>query len=137
MRGGTANCTVKISDALIGNPMATELDILFTLNEPAIDKFESLLVSGGYLFVNSSVVSETRTYRDDIKVIKLNAGELAASIGNNKGVNLVMLGSVIKHCKLFDIDVFQQGVSKYFADKGKAKFQAKNEEALMCGYMAE
>ena len=81
MRGGTANCTVKISDTLIASPVADELDILFTMNTPAIDKFERRLKSGGLLLVNSSIVPEDREYRRDIHVVKVPATEIAALFG--------------------------------------------------------
>ena len=58
MRGGTANCTVKISDDLIASPVSKHPDIVFTMNAPAIDKFEGRLKPGGLLLVNSSIVPE-------------------------------------------------------------------------------
>ena len=77
MRGGTANCTVKISDGLIASPISKNPDILLTMNTPAIDKFEDQLKPGGLLLVNSSIVPEDRTYRDDIKVVKIPATDIA------------------------------------------------------------
>ena len=71
MRGGTANCTVKVSEKLIASPISKHPDILFTMNTPAIDKFEERLKPGGLLLVNSSIVPEDRKYRDDIKIIKI------------------------------------------------------------------
>src|SRR5665647_3698314 len=65
MRGGTANCTVKISDKKIPSPMIRAADIVFTMNSPAVDKFESRLKPGGLLLVNSTLVDENRKYRDD------------------------------------------------------------------------
>ena len=73
MRGGTANCTVKVSEKLIASPISKHPDILFTMNTPAIDKFEERLKPGGLLLVNSSIVPEDRKYRDDIKIIKIPA----------------------------------------------------------------
>ena len=134
MRGGTANCTVKISDRRIGSPMAGAVDIALTMNEPAIDKFEGQIAPGGCLLVNTTVVDEERKYRDDISVVRLKAGDMAAAIGNDRGANLVMLGGLLRHCGLFEIDVFNQGMCDYFSSKGKGKFNQKNTEALMSGY---
>ncbi len=80
MRGGTANCTVKISDKLIASPVSKHPDILFTMNTPAIDKFEDRLKPGGLLLVNSSIVPEDRKYREDIKVVKIPATDIAAEV---------------------------------------------------------
>jgi 2-oxoglutarate ferredoxin oxidoreductase subunit gamma len=134
MRGGTANCTVKISDEEIASPYAKGIDILFTLNEPAIDKFEKQIKPGGYLFVNSSLVNENKVYRDDINVIKIDTNFFAAKANNPKGANIVMLGAVLKATKFLDFDQFKEGMNKYFSDKGKAKFNDLNVAALLEGY---
>jgi len=80
MRGGTANCSVKISDKRIASPICKTLDILFTMNTPAIDKFEPRLKPGGLLLVNSSVVPAERQYRDDIRVVKVDAVDIAKEV---------------------------------------------------------
>ena len=71
MRGGAANCEVKIGDEDLQSPYCYELDILLTMSESAIDSFEERLKPGGVLLVNSSLVNPDRKYRDDIKVIKV------------------------------------------------------------------
>lgn len=119
MRGGTANCTVKISDEEIASPYAKKLDILVTFNETSIDKFEKQLKSGGVLFVNSSIVSEERKYRDDIKVIKVPATDIANDLENPKGMNIVMIGALAAATGLFDKEYLKGAVDKYFADKGR------------------
>lgn len=134
MRGGTANCTVKISDSNIGSPMSSSLDIALTMNEPAIDKFEGNVKPGGYLFVNSTIVNPDRKYREDINVVKVPATNIATEVGNDKGANLVMLGAVIKKTGIFDEKTFEDGVCTYFEDKGKGKYNAKNLDALRSGY---
>ena len=126
MRGGTANCTVKISDTLIASPLADELDILFTMNTPAIDKFERRLKPGGLLLVNSSIVPEDREYRRDISVVKVPATEIAAEEKNPKGANLVMLGALAKHSDLFTVEYMEQAIVSFFEKKGKGKYNDKN-----------
>ena len=69
MRGGAANCDIKISDEEVPSPYCLEADIVYTLNEAAVDKYESRVKPGGILLVNSSMVSADRKYRDDIKVV--------------------------------------------------------------------
>ena len=46
MRGGTANCTVKISEEEIASPYVKQIDVLMAMNETSIDKFESKLRYG-------------------------------------------------------------------------------------------
>ena len=100
MRGGAANCDVKISDEEIPSPFCLEPDIVYTLNETAIDTYESRLKPGGVLLVNSSLVPDERTYRDDIQVIKVPATTIADELGNPKVANLVMAGAYIGYTEL-------------------------------------
>lgn len=124
MRGGTANCNVKISDEEIASPYCDQLDILFTLNDAAIDKFESQLRPGGLLLVNSDLARPDRVYRDDIVVVKVPANETAAEIGNTRGTNIVMLGAMSEASPYFDKDYMRRAIDHYFAKKGKVN--AKN-----------
>ncbi|HIV34437.1 MAG TPA: 2-oxoacid:acceptor oxidoreductase family protein [Candidatus Blautia intestinigallinarum] len=126
MRGGTANCTVKISDGLIASPISKNPDILLTMNTPAIDKFEDQLKPGGLLLVNSSIVPEDRTYRDDIKVVKIPATDIAMEVNNPKGANLVMLGALAANSDLFTVDYLEKAIVSFFEKKGKGKFNEKN-----------
>ncbi|MGC4018449.1 MAG: 2-oxoacid:acceptor oxidoreductase family protein [Muricomes sp.] len=125
MRGGTANCTVKISEKLIASPNSRQPDILLTMNTPAIDKFEDRLKPGGLLLVNSSIVPENRTYRDDITVVKVPATDIAAEV-NPKGANLVMLGALAANSDLFSVDYLEEAIVSFFEKKGKGKFNEKN-----------
>lgn len=134
MRGGTANCTVKISDDDISSPYAKSLDILFALNEPAIDKFERMIKPGGYLFVNESMVAKDREYRDDIQVIKVDTVVLAEKANNPRGANIVMMGALVKATGLLTKEQFEQSLIKYFSDKGKGKFNDVNVAAMLEGY---
>lgn len=136
MRGGTANCNVKISDDEIASPYCKTIDILFTMNEPAIEKFEDMVKPGGYLFVNTSLVGEGRTYRDDVNVVKVNATDLATQVKNSKGSNIVMLGAVMKATDLYEKDFFIDAMCNFFEKKGKGKFNPKNIEAFEAGYAA-
>ena len=126
MRGGTANCTVKISGGLIASPISKNPDILLTMNTPAIDKFEDQLKPGGLLLVNSSIVPEDRTYRDDIKVVKIPAADTAMEVNNPKGANLVMLGALAANSDLFTVDYLEKAIVSFFEKKGKGKFNEKN-----------
>ncbi|MDR1272569.1 MAG: 2-oxoacid:acceptor oxidoreductase family protein [Clostridiales Family XIII bacterium] len=119
MRGGTANCTVKFSEREIASPYARQIDILFSLNEPSIDKFEARLKPGGLLLTNSSIVPAGRKYRDDVRVIKVPVAEIAASYDNPRGANIVMMGTLAANSGLFDADALARMIDEYFSKKGK------------------
>ena len=133
MRGGTANCTIKISDEEIASPLAKEIDILVGMSGPAIDKFVGSIRAGGYLFVNSSLVKD-KTYRDDINVIMVDTDELAKEANNPKGANMVMIGALVKHTGIMTLEGCGAAIDKFFTEHGKAKFNEANQRALKLGY---
>ena len=119
MRGGAANCEVKIGDEDLQSPYCLEPDILLTMSESAIDTFEERLKPGGVLLVNSSLVSEDRKYRDDIKVIKVPATDIANELNNHRGTNIIMLGALAGASDLYDVNHVREGMEHYFGKKGK------------------
>lgn len=119
MRGGTANCNVKISEEEIASPYAKHLDILVSMNDVAIDKFEPTMKPGSVLVANSSLLAENRVFRDDITVVKVPATEIASNLGNPRGTNIVMLGALCKATGLFQEDFMKHSIDEYFAKKGK------------------
>ena len=133
MRGGTANCTIKISDEEIASPLAKEIDILVGMSGPAIDKFVGSIRPGGYLFVNSSLVKD-KTYRDDINVIMVDTDALAKEADNPKGANMVMIGALVKHTGIMTLEGCGAAIDKFFTEHGKAKFNEANQRALKLGY---
>lgn len=94
MRGGTANCTVVISDEMIGSPIVRTPDAVVVMNEASKAKFEPRLRAGGILIYDSSLIKHP-VGRDDLDVLSVPASEIAASIGNNKAANMVLLGALI------------------------------------------
>ncbi len=96
------------------------------MNTPAIDKFEERLKPGGLLLVNSSIVPDDRTYREDITVVKVPATDIAAEEANPKGANLVMLGALAANSDLFSVEYMEKAIVSFFEKKGKGKFNEKN-----------
>lgn len=119
MRGGTANCSVKISDRRIASPVCKQPDVLIAMNSPAIDKFEPRMKPGGLILVNSSIVPKERTYRGDIRTVMISANSIAQELDNPKGINIVMLGAFAAHAGLFTLEYLEQAIDSYFAKKGK------------------
>ncbi len=95
MRGGTANCSVCISDEPIGSPLVTHPDILVAMNLPSLEKFENDVVAGGMIFVDSSMIDK-KVERDDVSVFYVPATKLATDHNFEGLANMIMLGKVYK-----------------------------------------
>jgi len=94
MRGGTANCSVTISDKKVASPIVLHPNSLIAMNRPALDKFEKTIVPGGSLFINSSII-DRKAERDDINVYYIPCSDIALELGNPKVANIAMLGAYI------------------------------------------
>lgn len=115
-RGGTANCYVVISDEEIGSPMSDEMDDMIVMNGASLDKFLNRLRRGGRLFVNSSIVTEP-IQRDDITVIKAPVTDISHRLGNDKVLNIVMLGVYIGCTEVLPVDVVWQTIEHKLGKK--------------------
>jgi 2-oxoglutarate ferredoxin oxidoreductase subunit gamma len=96
MRGGTANCTVVISDEPIGSPVTERPQAAIVMNLPSLDRYEPLVRPGGVLVVNASLIDRAVT-RDDVDVITIPADDVAAELGHPKLTNMVLLGAAPAH----------------------------------------
>lgn len=94
MRGGTANCTVVVSDAPVGSPVVSEPMAVIAMNLPSLDKFEPSVKPGGILIYNSSLIHRAPV-RKDVRVIAVPANEIAAELGNTRVANMVVLGALL------------------------------------------
>lgn len=94
MRGGTANCTVVVSDQPVGSPVVRNPRIVAAFNPPSLDKYEPAVKPGGLLVVNTSIIAR-RVERDDVQVLLVPAHEAAIHLGNPKLLNMVMLGALL------------------------------------------
>lgn len=92
MRGGTANCSVIISEKEVASPLCTVPDVLIAMNGPSFHKFAPRVKSGGIILVNGSV-SDCYAGRDDVRVCDLPANDLAIEAGDVRSANMVMLGA--------------------------------------------
>jgi len=131
VRGGTANCTVAISDEEIASPVASSPDFVVVMNLPSLIRFENHIQSGGMLFLNSSLI-EKEISRDDIEVIHVPANAIAEELGNLKSANMVMLGAFIKRSRLVSLDSLVQNLG--IALKNRPKLISINKQALAGGY---
>ncbi len=134
MRGGTANCHVIIDDEPVGSPIIVRPNVLLAMNQPSLDKFENEVLPGGIIFIDSSLVNR-KVMRDDVKVIYVNATEIADSQGNKALANMVMLGAIIKETQLFTVDEIKTTIEKSIPPKKQALL-APNMAAVMAGVEA-
>lgn len=94
MRGGTANCTVIISDDMIGSPVVLYPDILVAMNRASLDKFQPRLKEHGLLLYDSSLIKRP-DFRNNIEPVSVPATKIASAIGNTRSANMVMLGALV------------------------------------------
>jgi 2-oxoglutarate ferredoxin oxidoreductase subunit gamma len=116
MRGGTANCTIVISNEEIGSPVIPRPRALIIMNNPSLAAFEQRLQSNGLLLFNSSFVTRPIA-RKDIRAVSIEANEVAANLGNEKAANMVMLGAYIAYTKVVSEESIVEGLKELFGKK--------------------
>ena len=131
MRGGTANCSVVLSDKPVGSPVFNHPTELIALNEPSLAKFEDGVLPGGVVFVNSDVVTD-KVSRPDLKAIYVPCSKIAEEVGNPKVGNMVMLGAYVAETKVLKPETIEHMIEEMFAG-AKAKFIPLNIEAFRRG----
>ena len=131
MRGGTANCSVVLSDKPVGSPVFSFPTELIAMNGPSIDKFAPTVLSGGLVLVNSSVVSK-KVERSDVKALYVPCEGIAYEVGNPKVANMVMLGAYVAATGALKPETIEQMIHEMFTG-AKAKLVPLNLEALKGG----
>ncbi|KJS88389.1 MAG: 2-oxoacid:ferredoxin oxidoreductase subunit gamma [Peptococcaceae bacterium BICA1-8] len=94
MRGGTANCSVILSEEEIDAPVVSKPTVLVAMNTPSFDKFESSVKENGIIILNSSLITKETT-RENVKIVKVPASDIAKGLGNERIINMVLLGTLI------------------------------------------
>jgi len=94
MRGGTANCMVKVSDSQVASPLITAPTALVAMNLPSLNKFADSVKEGGVIIYNSSLINEDYT-REDVNVIPIPVNDLAGELGNVRVANIIALGCLL------------------------------------------
>ena len=117
MRGGTANCSVILSENIIGAPVVTEATGVIVMNLPSLDKFESYAKVGGRLLINSSLI-DRKSRRSDIQVLEIPVNAIANQQGSLKVANVVMLGAYIALSKVVKKDTVLEAIENIL---GKSK----------------
>lgn len=131
MRGGTANCTVIVSDDPISCPIIDKATCVAAMNLPSLSKFENTIESGGSLFINTSLI-EASAQRMDIETFKVKATEAAKEEGNERAANIVMLGAVVESTGAVKADTIEKIIEETFSGK-KESLLSVNKKAFEAG----
>lgn len=132
MRGGTANCTVIISDSMIGSPVIRNPDVLVVMNAASYQRFAEKLSSGGVLVYDPSQI-HAPTHRDDIMVIMTPAGDISASLNCAVSANMALLGAFIAGTRIVDVQSALRSIDELLPAH-RRDLLAVNKEILMRGY---
>jgi len=136
MRGGTANCSVVISDEEVTTPIVSVPDTVIVMNEPSLAKFEPMLKAGGILIINTSLVNSKPT-RKDVRIVNVACNDIAAKLGNSKTLNMVMLGAYAKATGAVKPDSIIAALPKVYKKLAKKpEVMALNAKALEAGAQA-
>ncbi|PID73364.1 MAG: 2-oxoacid:ferredoxin oxidoreductase subunit gamma [Desulfobacterales bacterium] len=133
MRGGTAYCTVVISDRIIGSPIIRYPAHLVAMNRPSLDKFAPVVRAGGVILNNSSLIPGASN-RTDVDEIRVPVTDIASEIGNVRAANMVALSAFVARSGVLPFDCLMETVNRKFAKK--ARFIPLNMEALKRGRAA-
>ena len=131
MRGGTANCSVIVSDDPVASPLVDKADVIVAMNRPSLDKFEEHVKPGGVLVINSSII-DRKAERDDIQVVYCDATRIAEAVGNPKGANVAILGAMLQKVPVVDDEKMSEAIRIELGER-KAKFLPGNMKALQAG----
>ena len=131
MRGGTANCSVVVSDDPIASPVLSMADCVIAMNTPSLEKFEANVNPGGKLFINSSIIEKKAT-RTDIDVYYVPCNEIADQLGNPKALNMAMLGAFLEATNVVKVDSVLDALLYKLGEK-KAKLIPLNRQAIEMG----
>ncbi len=130
MRGGTANCSVKIQDTTIGDTEATKPDVLIALNRPSLEKFEGIVKPGGILIYNSTLI-EVQPTRGDVRVLAVPITGLADELGNTKVQSMVAVGAFAAATGLYAIEDIVALMPSLFSGEAIVRL---NEKAVRAGH---
>ena len=131
MRGGTASCSVIVSDEPVGSPIVSKPDVLVAMNLPSLDKFEATVAPGGMIFADSTLI-ERKVERTDVQVFYIPATQLAKEEGISTLANMIILGHLLENNSELSFNGVEEVVEKLVPPK-KAALKELNMKALSLG----
>jgi 2-oxoglutarate ferredoxin oxidoreductase subunit gamma len=131
MRGGTAHCTVVVSDEPIGSPLVRHPTSVIALNQPSFEKYEGLVKSRGLLVFNRSLIVATPG-RADVCYVAVPANAIAEELGNVRQANVVLLGAFLALTGLLPLEFVESALDKHLSERQRS-FLESNKQALRRG----
>lgn len=131
MRGGTANCTVIVSDEEIGSPLVRRPTAAIVLNPPSFERYEPLVQKDGVLLVNASLVSAPAR-RSDIRRFDVKANEMATQLGAAQMANVILVGALVAATGVLKLETLDQVLEEHVSARHRDKLEA-NKQALRKG----
>lgn len=132
MRGGTANCSVTLSDTPIGSPIVDKPDVLIAMNLPSLEKYLTETEKGGYIVYDSSLIAKN-VEREDVNIAGIPATKMASDNGLNGLANMIILGKVIKEAGVLTLEQIKTSLAQMIPAK-KAHLLDSNVKAIELGY---
>ena len=132
MRGGTANCSVILSDTPVGSPIITNPDMLVAMNLPSLQKFMNSVVPGGHIFIDSTLIT-AKVDRTDVQVHYVPATQMAKDAGFSTLANMILAGKVLKETDGISFEGNRETLESFIPAK-KANLIDINCKALQAGY---
>ena len=132
MRGGTANCSVTLSDTPIGSPIVDKPDVLIAMNLPSLEKYYNETEKNGYIIYDSSLITKEDS-RDDVATIGIPATKLASDNGLEGLANMIILGKVLKETNVLTLSQIKDSLAQMIPAK-KAALLENNIKAIELGY---
>jgi 2-oxoglutarate ferredoxin oxidoreductase subunit gamma len=131
MRGGTASCSVILSDTPVGSPIVSKPDVLVAMNLPSLDKYEDSVVAGGTIFVDSALI-ERKVKRTDVNVYYIPATKLASDNGMPTLANMIIVGKILKELGGYSDEAVRAALGKVISAK-RADMLEVNLRAMNIG----
>jgi 2-oxoglutarate ferredoxin oxidoreductase subunit gamma len=132
VRGGTANCTVAVSNEEIASPVASQPDYLVVMNTPSLQTFQTRIAPGGAFFLNSSIITG-RPNRSDVDIWEIPVAEIATELGNPRVQNVVMMGAYVKMTRMVSEESYMKSLKAILGTKKKAAMEI-NRKAFEAGF---
>ncbi len=132
MRGGTANCTVVVSDREVGSPIIKRPYTLLAMNRPSLEKFQPLVRDHGRVLYNSSLVDPDLADTQRLQVSRIPANQVAEEVGQARMANMVALGAYVRVTGIVSLETVQKSLEKVIPERYH-KLLPQNARALEAG----
>ena len=132
MRGGTANCSIIISDSAVGSPIVSNPDILIAMNLPSLDKYENETKAGGQIFVDSSLI-DRKVEREDVEAYYIPATKMASDEGLTGLANMIIIGHMIAKSGIVPEENIEKAMQKVVPATKQNMFDL-NMKAVKLGF---